>query len=248
MNTKICVALAALTGSILSVPICPAQSLPQNAGEEAIRGSVTMDFARQLAFALSEGNTPVITSSGGESIAGLAAGRMLANLAAHIIIDDYCLSSCASYVMAGATHVAFRGQAVVGFHHTAHLDYLIYSAAWPGRNCYGRSYALQRDIYAGHPGGEQFLDELYERLSPSVIAVATVQDEGDSSELCTSVSYQLTNQYWFPSSQQIEEFMGIEVEGDLCADDDACMRRRLRNMHLTGTVVVGDEVWTLPLD
>ncbi len=240
--------LALLTGSIFLLAACSAGSNSDNANEESVVGSVTMDFVRRLALALSEGKTPVVTSSGGETVAGLTAANLLISSGARIIVEDYCFSSCASYVLVGASHVEFRENAMVGFHHDAHLDYNVYSSAWPGRGCYQRSYDKEREIYASHSNGEQFLSELYERLSPSISAVAAVEDESDLSELCTSVSYELTNQYWFPTSQQIEEFMGIEVEGSLCADDHDCMRRRLRNLHITGTVVVGDDIWTLPED
>tara|TARA_R110000868_G_scaffold86206_3_gene241852 strand:- start:14511 stop:15260 length:750 start_codon:yes stop_codon:yes gene_type:complete len=245
-NTLCAVALTLAAGVFPTACSDPTQA--RDLEEEAVVGRVTMDFAMQMALAMSDGKVPVITSAGGESVAGLAAGTILAEHDSSIIVDDYCLSSCASYVMAGANHVEFRDRAVVGFHDNAHLDYSIYAEVWPERGCYQRTYEMEREIYARNTGGERFLDELHERLAPSIISVEEVADESDLNELCMSVSYELTNQYWFPTSQQIEEFMGIEVEGDLCADDAACMRRRLRNLHLTGTVVVGDDVWTLPLD
>lgn len=68
----------------------------------------------------------VITSAGGDPVAAMGLGRRLRALGSTVTVSGYCLSACATYVLAAAKETRIEKGALVGYHHTdtAILDVL----------------------------------------------------------------------------------------------------------------------------
>ena len=58
----------------------------------------------------------IISSIGGNSTYGVAIARMLREKNIEVVVDRYCYSSCANYILLGARKATVKSGAVVGFH------------------------------------------------------------------------------------------------------------------------------------
>lgn len=215
------------------------------AGSETPRVSGRIDerFTKAFLEAYEGHNRIAVSSTGGEGRRALVMGRALAPRELHLIIDDYCYSACATSLMPSADTVMFGRDAMVAFHDSLAIARRVYVRDFGANDaCYVRSGDGERALYRMAGRDPAFHDEVFERLQPGL---ARAEDIGD---VCPRIHYDLTHAWWFPTSEQLREFMGLEFTGSVCADDPACMRQRLPRLDMEGTVMVGDDIWTLPLD
>lgn len=215
------------------------------AGPDTPRVSGTIDaaFTDRFVDAYEGSNRLAVTSTGGEAVRALVMARVVAPRELHLFIDDHCLSACASLPLPAADTVTFGPDAVVGMHYSPAMTRRVYVRDFgTGDDCYVRSGDGERQMLEAAGRRPSFADEVYDRLQPGP---ARAIDIGD---VCPRIEYDLTHQWWFPTSTQLRDLMGLEFTGTVCADDPACMRRRLPNLRIEATVVVGDEIWTLPLE
>jgi hypothetical protein len=70
----------------------------------------------------------LITSSGGEVEAGIALGRWVFLNQVDVIVEDYCLSSCANYVFPAARYKTIKPRAIVAWHGNYH--HLLHTGLW----------------------------------------------------------------------------------------------------------------------
>lgn len=70
----------------------------------------------------------VIRSRGGDNAASLRIATDLARRRAHVHVDGYCLSSCASIILAGGLTRSKSKGSVVGFHSTSTFYYQFYKS------------------------------------------------------------------------------------------------------------------------
>ena len=70
----------------------------------------------------------LITSGGGSVRAGIALGRWVREQDLTLVVEDYCLSSCANYVFTAATRKIIRPGAVVGWH--GNYRHLLETGLW----------------------------------------------------------------------------------------------------------------------
>ena len=70
----------------------------------------------------------VITSGGGSVKAGIALGRWVREQGLTLVVEDYCLSSCANYVFTAATRRIIRPGAAVGWH--GNYRHLLETGLW----------------------------------------------------------------------------------------------------------------------
>jgi len=91
----------------------PASSAVYLRGEiNAGKVAAALDLLRH-----SPGNL-VVTSAGGDPAAAMALGRALRDHNSTVTVRGYCLSACATYVLAGAKLIRIERGSLVGYHHT----------------------------------------------------------------------------------------------------------------------------------
>ena len=61
----------------------------------------------------------VITSTGGDTLAAIAAARIIKARGYELVVQKYCLSACAQWLMPAAKTVKLEDMPIVGMHHTA---------------------------------------------------------------------------------------------------------------------------------
>ncbi|MEQ8405042.1 MAG: hypothetical protein RKE49_08085 [Oceanicaulis sp.] len=237
--------MAFVLTAFLCAACAPDTSARLLAGPEVPRvdGRIDQDFSDAFLDAFKTHNQIAVSSTGGETHQALALARVLAPRRLHLIIDDYCFSACASLLAPAADSIEFGPDAMFGVHDSPAMARAVYVRDF-GRDddCYVRSGGAHREMYAWAGRNPRFPDEVFERLEP--LPARAVDIGGD----CPRIEYGLTHQWWFPTSDQLRDLMGLEFTGTICADDPDCMRRRLRALRMEGTVMVGEEIWTLPLE
>lgn len=208
-----------------------------------LSGQIDEAFTDAYLEAVKSNDRIAVTSTGGMNTWGLALAKNTAHLRVTLIIDDHCLSSCASFLLPSAGAVEFGADAIVGVHEQPILNRMVYERDFgAGDSCYMHTTGLHHEIYRRAARDLTFPYQVFERLQPGP---ALAVDVGD---VCPRIEYDLTHAWWFPTSDQLRDLMGLDFTGSVCADDPACMRRRLPNLRMEGSVMVGDEIWTLPLE
>jgi hypothetical protein len=80
-------------------------------------GEISLDSAKALVDRLSPGiETLVVTSMGGDARAGQIIAREVIQRKIKVIVDKYCLSSCANYIFLAAASKTLAPGAIIGFH------------------------------------------------------------------------------------------------------------------------------------
>ena len=112
----------------VSAPVLPATA---ESGTLIYRGAIDAErnaalFARARDM---ESLERLLISSGGGSVkAGIALGRWVREQGLALVIEDYCLSSCANYVFTAATRRIIRSGAVVAWH--GNYRHLLETGLW----------------------------------------------------------------------------------------------------------------------
>ena len=76
----------------------------------------SMDQLIEFIDAHPDATTLEVTSGGGDVISGAKAGRKISERKLNLLINDYCMSSCANYFVMAAASVHVTQGAVIGYH------------------------------------------------------------------------------------------------------------------------------------
>ena len=115
-------ALALLTSCTVQGPQVTAAGRVTFLGDGAIRfsGKISQSSANELEALLGEHSngvtTLIVTSLGGEVLSGLRMGRLVRDYKLRVIAQDYCVSSCANYIISAAIRTEVRKNTIVGWH------------------------------------------------------------------------------------------------------------------------------------
>jgi hypothetical protein len=60
-----------------------------------------------------------ITSQGGDIVSSIEIGKLVSKYKLRIVVNKYCLSACAQYVLPAAKNIEISNNAIVGFHNSA---------------------------------------------------------------------------------------------------------------------------------
>lgn len=87
-------------------------------GDKVIfEGQITKEIAPQLIEHFNAGaRTLVITSEGGDGAAGLSIAESMQKHGVSIVVDQYCMSSCANFLFPAAKEKTLKPDAILGYH------------------------------------------------------------------------------------------------------------------------------------
>ena len=111
-----------------SAPVLPAKA---ESGTLVYRGAIDAERNAALFAQARDVESPerlLISSGGGSVKAGIALGRWVREQGLALVIEDYCLSSCANYVFTAAMRRIIRSGAVVGWH--GNYRHLLETGLW----------------------------------------------------------------------------------------------------------------------
>ena len=97
--------------------IAIAKPLKSNLDTLQFDGKINAASADKLLYFLKhKGKTIIINSEGGDAMVSLKIAKELSSSDTEVIVDKYCLSSCANYLFIGARKKSLRPGAILGFH------------------------------------------------------------------------------------------------------------------------------------
>jgi|GEM_PF-5005393 len=202
---------------------------PHSAGasQYVIDGEIDTNVVNGVYGALgAQPGTLIVTSEGGRASAALALSYSV-NLYGHeIVIKDYCLSSCAEFLLMSSPSISAVDLPVVGFHGSPGLDLIVAKSIFPSGNlsCIETLVAKQREVVNSGIEIDQIWIDQRDKLKPSHPKMGSVT-QGDNYS-CAHVRYELEKDFWFPSSEYFES-VGIVIKGALCADVPGCLERKV---------------------
>jgi len=200
-------------------------------------GDFNESFVKKLASAKPYSSV-IIRSNGGYSKFGFMVNEAIYNKKIDVIIDDYCFSACAEYVLLASKDITFVNEPIIGFHGNALLHHAVLERyrTVPASECYNSEAPKLLKLYSRIKANSNFWKEQEKRL---IVPKITEFKNG-----CPYYRYEFAHKYWYPTSDQLENLMGIKFSGSLCADNPACIKARLIRKGRKGTsFVVGDEVY-----
>lgn len=209
-----------------------------------IDGEIDQSTVNDL-YAATDGNPTEVTirSEGGAAIAGLALAHQIYHRNHVLIVEDYCLSSCAEFVLPAASSVRAVDTPLIGFHQGPNVDRIVAEGITGEHDfsCLENLAARQIDVYGWNRRPMRIFDAQHDFLSPRNAEVRVV-DYGEYE--CQEVFYDLASRMWFPTSQQLRELAGIQIEGEICADVAGCVEQRALQMFGPGVrITIGSEAY-----
>jgi hypothetical protein len=192
-----------------------------------ISGSINRNTVTLVHSSLALGlNKFRLSSAGGSSEAGLQIAEAIQNKGVTVVVEDYCLSSCANYLFLFAHRRILQNESVVGFHHCdLTLNEFVETQGLKSSN---RSLAraqklrnLQTD-FGSSPDVIGFLRLAFARVVPLTAApddCSSLDEKTGQHKECGA--YVVTKHaLWLPKRTDFETF-GIDVEIRNIDYDDA---------------------------
>lgn len=99
-----------------------------------LRGTIDQALAMRVVAMLRSGQgdrTLLVTSSGGDPEAAITIGDAVRGLNVTVVVQDYCLSSCALFVALPAHALSLAPNSVLGFHHSQTALLRHFTASYP---------------------------------------------------------------------------------------------------------------------
>jgi hypothetical protein len=179
-------------------------------------------------------------SAGGNAKAGSRLGTHLLTKQFSLDVIDFCLTSCAEFLLPAADNIKFIDSPLIGFNRSPAMDYSRYVKSGTDMpTCNLISVENQRKLIEARNLNADFWKETEARLILYRFIV------GDTPKNCHVTVRKFENQIWLPNSQQLRDLWGLEFEGSVCADDFEQCKKKIDNHWLKGTrIVVTDEVYT----
>ena len=149
-----------------------------------------------------------------------------------------CSSACSEYILPTRKSVEVTKDTLIGFHGNSLLrEKLLLErgvdipehCGWSGRDWLNY-------IYSNKGISRNFLNEQADRLR--VLDFEYFYSSGGC--LNTKVTYE--HLFWFPTAEQIKEYLNVEIVGQLCADNPSCVNKVSKRNIRGGTCVFGDRI------
>jgi len=174
----------------------------------------------------------VVSSEGGSSWASAHLSLILQEYGLTLVIEDYCLSSCAEYLLPSAPRVIVRSDAVIGFHGNPLLEeHLLAEAGSTKKFCGVESGNVLRYLYGRSGAKVDFWVYQNRVLRPHSVKVVSGPD-------CETVEYDREVDMWLPSRTEIESLLGVDLSGPVCADNASCVREKALPLLGRGAPIV----------
>lgn len=182
-----------------------------------------------------------ITSVGGEGFLSLEIARALKKLDTTVIVDGYCFSSCAEFILPAADEVIFEKDPLIGFHGNPALKEHLANATEPRgyENCMFKDADEMYDLYFQTDVNYEFWKSQLKKLELQSFGVEDVQD----SKACPKMGFNFKHEMWFPSSEDLRNDFNLAFEGSVCADKiGECAKRVTALFKDRGTFVIDGHV------
>ncbi len=237
---------AMLTTSIvlLTIGCSPAQGKAVTTKcAQDFSGEITQKWLDTVGAMDCEKLTLRINSYGGETHTSLDFALYLRSQNTHIIVDEYCISGCAAFLLPAATSITFKDNPLIGFHtDPIARKSLAKHYKPPGlENCQFLDTAKMEKLYKT-AGTKTNFWEL--QMSHLKMTNFNVSDKHDALG-CPNMYPTFKNSLRFPKSSTMKKYLGLNFRGSVCADSPSCGRRDLKRLRRKGRFVIDDRLVVL---
>lgn len=185
-----------------------------------VSGAVDEEFADSVEAGLRLRSAITISSGGGNASSGWRAGKAIFQRNADLILDGDCLSACAEFLLPSARSIKTNSPILIGFHGNDFIFDKINSDLFPGQNFVNRQRLNWiREVYRSRVLNEDFYKETMSRLDIKYVGIGNQEPR--------QLEIYSANSMWFPTSRQLHDLLGLEIEGPLCADDRSCWEPKI---------------------
>jgi hypothetical protein len=158
-----------------------------------------------------------IDSYGGEIGLSMDIAEIISSMNTTIIVNNYCISSCAEVILPSAKNIIFKNEPLIGFHgNSIMLEFLSNSIKPPGfENCTFDNAKRMREIYQKAEVNSEFWDFQLRYLRLKNLLAAPVKQ----SNQCPKMQMNFIHDLWFPSSISLKDDLKLKFKGEVCADN-----------------------------
>ena len=202
-----------------------------------ISGRLSLENVKEV-NALGDNLKKIIVSSPGGNVGiGTDLGLSISEKEVLLVIIDRCTSACAEFILPAATKIIALNSPEIGFHGNPYI--WGHLKASRGYNNPGWCESPARDkldiIYQRRQRNYEFSKAQLERLGAARFSVSR-----DEEGCLLSSRFEFEHAFWFPTAEQLNEYLNIQIDGQLCSDDQSCVNKIIKANARGRTCVFGD--------
>jgi hypothetical protein len=180
--------------------------------------------------------TLAVTSEGGSARNFARLAILIQRHELELVIDEFCLSSCAEYLFPSTRNLVVADDAIIGFHGNPLLElYLLRSTGEEAPFCAEQAGRALEYVYRQSGANSDFCELQRDVLKPYDVSVI----EGPG---CKTVGYKRQVDTWLPGRQELEGLLGRALPNPVCADRAECVQRRALPLLGADRVIVAGGV------
>jgi hypothetical protein len=183
-----------------------------------------------------------ISSLGGEGDRAIAIAEWMLKNKVRLSVIDVCNSACPEYFLPAAAEVRFVGSPIVAFHWNLPITQEFLTENYPNLDfrCREGAFKAHQALVAKFDTNPDFWKGQRDRIGLRNITIVNPDDP------CKLMLADLKVDLWFPTSEQLRDMMWLEFEGEVCADNKACIEKEIIPFSRKyKKIMVGDEVITI---
>lgn len=213
-------------------------------------GKIDEKFQTKFAAAASENSKIAISSTGGYTDISLEIADKVFLKNISLLVFGVCLSACAEDILPAAHQVTLFDSPLIGFHGNSisavhFLEKGLVEDPCPANTSkeklietISKTADHKRELYFKTNHNIDFWKQQTSRLGEPSLKFY-IDDEGN----CTRIQSFDRAVFWFPTTKQLEELLGLKVVGPNCADDSRCYKKKLLlYFGEDASFIVGDEL------
>lgn len=210
-----------------------------------LKGKLDQSFIEALNALPEKTEALGINSVGGDSIVALDIAEIVRERQFHVIIDGkwgICASGCAEYILAAASSLKFRNEPLIGFHQNPQIIYHLLENSLPDESIHCDSLKSQisetKVLYSSKNLNSDFWKQTLKKIDLEFFNPTKI------GTMCPAANWKFRNELWFPTSVQLKEILGLQFEGEVCADNlETCVPKIDKTWPAGVAFAVGDRTY-----
>lgn len=178
----------------------------------------------------------IIDSPGGHGLIAAEISKYIRSNDVRLSVKGQCSSACFEFIASATGKVRMIGRPVIALHGSPLVleEMLERSGQTQAEHCPRMQLQEQIAIYEQNELSFEFPAVQLEALGIEVFETRHV--EGG----CQKHRFKFSNKFWYPTSVQIEELLGLEIIGSICADSVDCAKKYLIKSNGQETCILED--------
>ena len=225
--------------SLFALIICSACNKPNSDTRYVYLNSNIDKSALDYITAINSKNIELtITSSGGNVKTATDMAKYLMTKNLQLSVTDYCLSACAEKIIPSADQIKFIDHPIIGFHWSPIMNYNHIIQLDPKLTNCDSDAQKQREILSYHNLNIDFWKDVEKRLN--LLEYKLVKGDGN----CPFISRRFENDFWLPTSKQLQQLWGLKFSGNTCADNFELCKKKVDNYFpYAKRIIIGDNLY-----